>query len=110
MLDVGHHAWKPGERAMKLQINKEIPYPYMDVSWALVATPDTSSWPHVDGEGVGTAVIVLSGLKLWCLARPKISGMDIDTVNAIPESFVPSEANTDLYEYEMVLLGQNDCL
>ena len=41
-----------------------------DLSWGLVATADTTSWVHVDDDGLGTAVVVKTGAKWWAVLKP----------------------------------------
>ncbi|EIN03432.1 hypothetical protein PUNSTDRAFT_139555 [Punctularia strigosozonata HHB-11173 SS5] len=109
-LDMGRVAWIPARQTMQLKARQEFPYPDHAVSWATAATTDATSWPHIDGEGAGTAVVIVQGMKLWCIARRKSFDHGLETINAVPEGFEPSAANTDFFEYEMYLLREKDCL
>ncbi|EIN09208.1 hypothetical protein PUNSTDRAFT_44612 [Punctularia strigosozonata HHB-11173 SS5] len=112
ILDTGRAAWKPAEVVMeRMQLSNRKAFPYDDVSWALVGLADVSTWPHIDAEGAGTMVIVVQGLKLWCMAKPVDPQDDCyDTIDAFAPNYDPANASLDRYKWEAVLLGPGDCL
>jgi len=90
-----------------------------DLVWATAALKHAASWTHVDDEGFATVATVDVGSKYWIVGRPRQNedGLgDMDTINAFgepkkaedttmkPKSWNPGGANTDLFDYEGVLL------
>ena len=92
-----------------------------DMVWATAALKHAMSWTHINDEGFATVATVDVGSKYWVVARPhqknQINGLgDMDTINAFglpqssddnttnPQTWNPGRANTDLFDYEGVLL------
>ena len=111
-LDSGKRIWHDAEKFMKAGQRLQRLYPKKATSWALVATPDATSWIHVDCEGTGTVVVVLHGLKLWVVATPKTPGGpgDFSSIKAIPEDYNSHDPMTRYFDFEPILLGPGDCL
>ena len=99
---------------------------WSDLTWGTAATKHAASWPHVDHEGFGTVVIPVSGSKYWVVGKPhlQVRGSrdqdlgDMDTIDtfglrytgtpkpnkAHQRIWTPGKANTELLDYEGVLL------
>ena len=69
--------------------------------WNLAATKDAFHPWHLDSDGYGTFVNVISGSKWWIVARPK-SCLDVDVFNTTP-CFL-TDGGEDQFEVEAILL------
>ena len=69
--------------------------------WNLAATKDAFHPWHLDSDGYGTFVNVMSGSKWWFVARPK-SRLDVDIFN-MTSCFLTDESEEQI-EVEAILL------
>ena len=67
--------------------------------WNLAATKHAFSWWHIDSDGYGTFVKVVTGSKLWIVGRPK-DDLNFDIFNST-SSFAGDLSNFDV---EAILL------
>lgn len=82
-----------------------------ELIWGTAALADAVSWQHVDDEGFGTTVTVMTGAKYWVLARQRRCGDgsrilagDMGSCTAFGETIEPVKASEDIFEHEGVLL------
>jgi hypothetical protein len=93
------------------------PFPADPMEWATASTQDSTSWIHIDGNGVATVSSIIAGFKYWVFAVPKrrngqekLSG-DMGSINAFdPQSWSPEIACEELWDFEGILLGPGDSL
>lgn len=97
---------------------KELPYckttqhlPGDDLRWGLAATSGALHWTHIDAEGFCTFIDVLTGSKLWLLARPKATtasgGLDykqFSNIHLFSDGYKFEEPNTEKWDIEAVVL------
>lgn len=108
---MGLIAFKRSQRFLDIVKLPRSTFPHNDTTWALVGLQDTSSWLHIDAEGTGTMVVVLKGLKLWCVARPRQPEVhNWGNIRGIAQDHDPNSANIQHFQYEAILLGAGDCL
>lgn len=84
-----------------------------DFSWGLAGLAGATSVPHVDTDGLATAVVPLSGSKYWVLLRRKTGGEGLEGMNSVnsllhidPYEPVPSTS----YEAEGIFLEPGSVL
>ena len=81
-----------------------------DVKWGITGGQNALSWPHVDANGLATAVTVTTGAKYWVVMKerrnlgvePKLG--NLGSMHAFPKSWHPSNFQKGLHEYEAVHL------
>ena len=76
------------------------PAPIEHLRWSLAATKDAFHPWHIDSDGYGTFVDVMTGSKWWIVARPK-SSEKVDIFNTTT-AFL--EDGPDRFEVEAILL------
>jgi hypothetical protein len=93
------------------------PFPSDVNIWGTATTQDTVTFFHEDDGGEGTSIKIMAGCKFWVIARPKRGKRepgslgDMGSAFAFPaKSFDSETSNTDLWDYEGVLLLAGDTL
>ena len=90
--------------------------PLNDVKWGITGGQNALSWPHVDANGLATAVTVTTGAKYWVVMKerrnlgvePKLG--NLGSMHAFPKSWHPSNFQKGLHEYEAVHLAAGTTL
>ena len=84
--------------------------------WGTAALQNATSWFHCDDDGFATVVTVMAGMKYWVVARKnrKIPNFDfpgnLGSISAFGEDWEPSEACSEMFEHEGVLLTPGSVL
>lgn len=89
--------------------------PTSNIRWALCATSGAYHKSHCDCHGHGTYISPQSGVKIWFVAVPKRKHSsnqildsrlfnDFANVNMFIESYSLDETNTELWDWEVVVL------
>jgi hypothetical protein len=88
------------------------------VIWGIASTRNASSWAHMDAQGVGTVIKVITGSKYWVLMTPKQQKRaakddgagNMNSIRAFGPGWSPSGACEALWDHEGVLLREGDVL
>lgn len=91
-----------------------------DLVWGTAATQHAVSWAHFDDEGFATVASVQVGSKYWVVGRPKrtpafapdnglgnmhtINGLGLGQDLVANKEWQPASDNTQLFDYEGILL------
>jgi hypothetical protein len=88
-----------------------------ELIWGTAALRHASSWSHIDDEGFGTVTTMHAGMKYWVVARPRRDAPDeersighLGSIEAFDDPWHPSEASTEKFDYEGVLLDPGTVL
>ncbi len=81
--------------------------PIEHLRWSLAATQGAFHHWHIDSDGYGTFVKVITGSKWWIVARPK-DGLDVDIFNTtsiwLDKEFDLDKTGEKLFDVEAILL------
>ena len=81
--------------------------PTEHLRWNLAATQGAFHHWHIDSDGYGTFVNVITGSKWWIVARPKNS-LDVDIFNTtsiwLNKEFDLDKTGEELFDVEAILL------
>lgn len=80
-----------------------------DIRWGLAATSGALHWFHIDSDGFSTYIDVVTGAKLWIIARPRIAGGlgydDFSRINLfLPGQFDLSDSSSENWDLEAIFL------
>lgn len=78
-----------------------------DTHWSLKSTKGTMSFGHLDAMGTATAIMIMTGRKLWFVAKAKDPANDIEQITGL-NSFKASKSNQ--YDWQLYNLKQGDVL
>ncbi|KDQ61750.1 hypothetical protein JAAARDRAFT_55087 [Jaapia argillacea MUCL 33604] len=85
-----------------------------DISWGMASCQDSTSWVHVNADGLATAVQVLTGSKIWAVARPKRGtqtfNFDDSSAKWLSSQFDSHGSCIDVWDYEAVKITPSDLL
>jgi hypothetical protein len=86
-----------------------------DMVWGTAALKHATTWQHIYGEGLATAITNMVGLKYWVMARrrgaiPPLSTKGDLGALGFGNNIRPTSASGDIYEHEGVLLSPGSVL
>ena len=80
-------------------------FPVPDMRWALASTGATTHYWHVDSDGFGTFLQVVTGCKIWYVATPKSGSFDdFADVSLFTSEYDISAANDDRWNIARLVL------
>ncbi|KAG6883683.1 hypothetical protein C0993_004691, partial [Termitomyces sp. T159_Od127] len=96
-------AWKRTRRHTYCGDDRLFPVP--DMRWAIASTGATTHYWHVDSDGFGTFIQVVTGCKIWYVATPK-SGLfdDFADVSLFTHEYDISAANDERWNIARLVL------
>jgi len=106
---LGHHrfstdsaAWR-ATKGRRESADSEAP-PVADIRWGLAATKGAVHWWHIDSDGFGTYLDVITGCKWWIVAKQKDKAPAFGSTSLFLGRYELEEPNTDLWDLEAILL------
>src|SRR5271168_1959482 len=78
--------------------------PPADIRWGLAATTGAVHWWHIDSDGFGTYLDVITGHKWWIVAKEKNKAPTFGSTTLFLGEYELEEPNTDLWDIEAILL------
>ena len=106
---LGHHrfstdsvAWR-ATKGRRGSSDAEAP-PLADVRWGLAATKGAVHWWHIDSDGFGTYLDVVTGKKWWIVAKEKNNAPTFGSTSLFLGEYELEEPNVDLWDLEAILL------
>ncbi|KAG6848559.1 hypothetical protein H0H93_015943, partial [Arthromyces matolae] len=86
--------------------SKEL-YPVQDMRFSIAGTDSSSSYWHVDADGVGTWIYVECGFRLWYIGTPKSGNWNefSDFSEMFGNNYDLSECNLERWDIHLVVLG-----
>ena len=106
---LGHHlfstdsvAWR-ATKGRRESADGELP-PLADIRWGLAATTGAVHWWHIDSDGFGTYLDVITGHKWWIIAKQKDKAPTFGSTTLFLGEYQLEEPNTDLWDIEAILL------
>jgi hypothetical protein len=105
-------AWKETQRQKGFPLEQPLTD---ETNWGTAATKGTTTMVHIDDEGFGTAITVLSGSKYWVVMRQKrevLNGEkgDLASMHAYPTDWKHGHTGLDVFEAEGLHLTAGDVL
>jgi hypothetical protein len=90
--------------------NEESQYPISDMRWACASTKGALHFWHLENDGLGKYTDILTGMKLWIIARPRGMGKRFATTTMYVDGFDPGCPNCHLWDLEAIVLRAGDSM
>lgn len=90
--------------------HEESQYPIPDMRWACAATKGALHFWHLDNDGLGKYIDILTGMKWWIIARPRGMFERFATTTMYVDDFDPECPNLHLWDLEAIVLKPGDRL
>ena len=92
---------------------EDLVYPDELSHWMMIASDGAFHHPHVDSSGLGTAVHMSCGVKLWFIATALADGTSLDDVSEYSfRSLFQKSALEQIkeFQWELVVLNEGSTL